>query len=583
MLRTLQRNFPYFGRKLSQIEFELSELRLRYSGLQVSSELELGHLKNRIQELEKENEFILVQLFQAQSELDRPSPDFLELKSQFEELKREKNKVEITFLEKENEVKVLQREVDSSVSRYADLIKADKLLQKEVEVLKSRIVELSDVEHAHQLLLRNYEVLEKDFQAALQKLQDVTNLNAKAKESELLVIEVENDRLLKNLHKTQEDLESLYLESEKNKNTANVFTDRWARLQQRLPSYVDFSNVRIDVKEISGQDQVVWSVSDYFKSGKSIDYLSFATVLVDGVSGIGILEGEFQKVFYPSLVIKSTTQRDLFLGFNYSQIQKIEAAINVMDAVLDSQWSIATLDQNFDQQFWRNSISMLIAEFRKLPALLRINLVKLKLEVQNIDYENLWLEFHDVAYGNFYAKKIELRIGAAMINPDGFSRYPKIEIPLVDGIEKPFSGWYAESSDTYGQKLEFRFDLDKQIMDMQAWSKLVPKDIGFCAALVSALPRVLSGLRDEKILIGRDWSTWIDFALGVVTILNKSRAPASVEIEEEKVAVNTLEIDYKMPGKTLDTVQSKPSAKKSLSITGLGKKIKKITVTTKKK
>jgi len=288
-------------------------------------------------------------------------------------------------------------------------------------------------------------------------------------------------------------------------------------------------------------------------------------------------------VFYPSLVGKSTVQRDLYLGFNHSQAQRIESAINVMASVLDFQWTTTSLDPNFDPQFWRHPISTLITDFRKLPVLLRINEVKLKLEVKNIDYENLWLELHDVAYGNFYAKKIELRVGASMVQPDGFSMYPKIEIPLVDGIEKPFSSWYAESSDTYGQKLEFRFDLSKKVMDLQSWAKLGAKDIGLCAALVNSLPKVLAGLRDEKIAIGREWSTWIEFASGAAKILNGSRAPVvAADPEEIKRRDDDPETLSDMPNKGLSKTKSKHVAKKTAPDARINKKVKKITVSSKK-
>jgi hypothetical protein len=117
--------------------------------------------------------------------------------------------------------------------------------------------------------------------------------------------------------------------------------------------------------------------------------------------------------------------------------------------------------------------------------------------------------------------KLELRLGAAMIQPDGFSRHPKLEFPLTDGKHKPFESWFAETQDDFGAKYELRFDLDKVAFDYTTWLKIAEKDRLFLEELITAVPSSLNRLKDKQVSVSRNWKIWIDFANELVQIFNK--------------------------------------------------------------
>ena len=105
-----------------------------------------------------------------------------------------------------------------------------------------------------------------------------------------------------------------------------------------------------------------------------------------------------------------------------------------------------------------------------------------------------------------------MRFSASLVKADGFSRFPKIEIPLVDGIHKPFASWYAESTDDLGDKFEIRFALDNNSFDLKVWNQLSTEDKSILTLLILYFPQILGRLSLDAELIGRQWADWMMLA-----------------------------------------------------------------------
>jgi putative heme iron utilization protein len=575
MLLTLRDKFPYFGHRLRKLKSDLAELQAKYAEDQHRAQSELSSISNKLIELERENEFVLVQLFQAQSDLDKPSAEAIALQEKIEEQKLKKNKLEIALIERENEVQALSRKIEEISKENLAFSEQYNRLEKINNDLQNKLTDFARTNESYELLKINYKQLEKDFLEKSNALKNDFELLISNKDEQFEGINKENDRLLFSLHKAQENLETVYMQTKTNEHEISLHRNRWERIGGRFPEYVDFSSAKVSIRELAGQEQVIWDVLHYSQSQQFIDSLPFVTLLINGIPGLSILDKEKPFILYPSMLSKSGSQLDQYSKLSYEHVSKLQAAINVVNFALSYRWTGMTLSKDFDGQFWYNSLKTLVQNFKSLPPVFRIGSVKLKLEVQNIDYEHLWLEMFDVSYGKFFAPKIEIRIGAASIEKNEFSKLPKIEIPLVDGIGKPFDSWYPESSDTFGQKLEFRFDLDGQVMDTVVWSKLATEDISLCMSMLQALPGVLMKLQDEKISTKRPWSVWIDFIEQTLTIISKARSSASKKTEEIP------EIYIESPIQTMK--ESKKLDSKTASKRVPAKKIKSITVTSKKK
>jgi hypothetical protein len=231
-------------------------------------------------------------------------------------------------------------------------------------------------------------------------------------------------------------------------------------------------------------------------------------------------------------------QADYFLAMSATEQRQLSAALSILAQLEANQWRGLEVPQELDLSFWKPSITQLIAQWKLLPVSLRFDQVKLKRELINTDYEHLWLELHGASYGKQSWKKLEVRLGAALIQPDGFSQFPKFEIPLIDGKHKPFESWFVESYDDSGAKFELRFSLEKGVFDTTALAKLSELDRSLVLRLVYGMPAALQKLEQQGVSIHRDWKTWQGFAIQATKALERSRKAANAS--PEKLGNSTL-------------------------------------------
>ena len=328
----------------------------------------------------------------------------------------------------------------------------------------------------------------------------------------------ENALLQIQIQQAQEELISYQRQIQGLQQESSALNARWSRLERRMPNYIDFGGLEVvQVDSIGVTPQIVWRVSDFFQAGLLLPQFYFRTSSRDGVAGIGLVNDlasiDAIPVLVPGNIASSPEQVELFRSYSTTEWQKINAALLVLEQLVNNKGlGLGEAIQGFDFGFWKQSLSSLITDIRRLPQLLRFERVKLKREIQNPDYEHLWLEFYGLEFGNYRKPKLEFRLGAAMIQPGAFSRFPKLEFPLVDGVHKPFESWFAESYDDHGGKYELRFSLDKQAFDLMNWLKLSPEDRLLLQSLILALPSSIASLAKDKVAIHRPWEQWADFA-----------------------------------------------------------------------
>jgi septal ring factor EnvC (AmiA/AmiB activator) len=337
----------------------------------------------------------------------------------------------------------------------------------------------------------------------------------------------ENELLLLQLMQAQEELVEYYEQKGEFEKLYLAYKARWERLEKRLPNYLDFGAIDIvNVDGLSDIPTITWQVKDFAQAGVALSEFSFVTTLQDGHPGLGLLKDGQPQAFVPKLLNTHKDHLATFLGLGTTEFRQLTAAITILEHLDAGNWQGFEFPAQFDLNFWRPSIQLLIAQLKTLPALLRYDEVHLKRELINPDYEHLWLEFRGLSMGATHLKKFEIRLGAALVQPHGFSHYPKFEIPLIDGKTKPFDSWYAESHDHSGAKLELRFALDKNVFDVAVWSKLSEADRALLSRLIYAMPDALKRLEAQKVAIHRPWATWVNFAAGAVQVLESSKPSA---------------------------------------------------------
>jgi hypothetical protein len=327
----------------------------------------------------------------------------------------------------------------------------------------------------------------------------------------------ENALLQIQIQQSQEELITYQRKMQTMQEESSALNARWSRLERRMPNYIDFGGLEVvQVDTIGVTPQILWRVSDFFQAGLLLPQFYFRTTSHDGMAGIGLVNDlssiETASVFIPGSIASSSDQVELFRSYTTTEWHKINSALLVLEQLISNKGiGLGVAIEGFDFSFWKQSLSSLISDIRRLPQLLRFERVKLKREIQNPDYEHLWLEFYDLEFGNYRKSKLEFRLGAAMIQPGSFSRFPKLEFPLVDGVHKPFESWFAESYDDHGGKFELRFSLDKQAFDVMNWLKLTTDDRLLLQSFILALPSSIASLVNDGVAIRRPWAQWSDF------------------------------------------------------------------------
>ena len=378
-------------------------------------------------------------------------------------------------------------------------------------------------------------------------------------------LDQENNFLLIQIRQNQDELEKLSIENKTNKDLNHSLNAKWHRLEKRFPSYIDYGGLEIiSVDGVAAIPKIIWKITDYSKAGFALPEFYFQTTLQNGQAGISIIDGgdevSSNQALIPVMLSQSQEQREIFIEYGLSEWNKISAACDVLEQLIINNGVGLGQAEGFDLSFWKSSLTTLIQSIQKLPKILRFDRVRLKRELVNPNYEHLWLEFYDVQLDAYRLPKLEMRFAAALVQSDGFSRFPKIEIPLVNGKDKPFESWYPESHDDQGAKLELRFALDKQVFDLGVFAKLGPSDQRLIQSFVYRLPAILTRLAKSKVSIHRQWQDWYDFA----------RATALVMQNQLNQARTLKEADVTKAAQTSAIAES--PAKKSISVVSVTKK-----------
>ena len=394
-----------------------------------------------------------------------------------------------------------------------------------------------------------------------------------ADESELLHLQ---------LLQTQDELEQCFNKINYFDNAYQILKARWSRMERRYPGYVDFSEIQlIEVDSSSEIPCIILQVKDYARDGIELPILAIKFGLQDGQPGICLIDntqedkGANKLLVAPGLFKTSSKHATHFLKLKSSEFGHLTAAIGILAQLDNTKWQAIKALESFDNTFWSSAIRQLVEQWKILPKVLRYGNIKLKRELINSDYEHLWLEFNELQYGNEVWKKIEIRIGASLIQPKGFSEHPKFEIPLIDSKFKPFKSWFAESHDDAGSKFELRFSLEKNIFDVPVLYKLSVEDRLFVVRLISLVPDALKDIEFQRISIHRPWADWIDFASKARKVLldfsnkNSKNSQPELVINTPKMMASK-EIDAKSIYKIISIpavkVQDKSKATRNQSV-----------------
>ena len=513
------------------------------------------------------------------------------LEKNITELKKSEDSLQKKLKDSEKEVVSLSKAKDKAITeskdaqqQLAEIVEKNKKLAKDSKAnYESFLAIKKDRELLNSQLKKIQEELEQEKAAKAKAVKEnnenfnnfkklkTLNQHAKKKiddqvqERELLLIQI--SELSEEQNSTALQLYTL--------STANkALESRLKRLMSKIPNYADFGGIEfVSQDSVSEVPQIIWKITDYSSGSVVLPEFYFRTSLEDGLAGIGIVQSLHEPIVGPTLVPqligKTAEQLDLFKSLGSEDWQQIKAAVEVLEQLLQTRGQSLQNGADFDFAFWQNSLASLVANIKRLPLMLRYKQVKLKRELQNPDYEHLWIELYDVEFGEFRSPKFELRLGASMIEVGGFSKHPKLEFPLINGKLKPFESWFAESSDDFGAKFELRFSLAEQVFDIGTFLKLSEADQRLMQALILVIPNILTQLARSKVSIHRKWDTWKAFAGDITKVFQlqiRATNPALQSTPKAPESVQTtVESPAKIPAATpTPATVSAPAMKQSI-------------------
>lgn len=138
----------------------------------------------------------------------------------------------------------------------------------------------------------------------------------------------------------------------------------------------------------------------------------------------------------------------------------------------------------------------------------------------NPDYEHLWFELQDAAYGESVWPVFQFRLGASNVRKGSFSKQPKLEFPLQESAPPQLENWFDESEDEHGPKLELRFDLRRGAFDTGVWGDLSPLDQQVLMGLLTDLPVWIADLYRAHPAAHRPASDWIELTHEMAELLH---------------------------------------------------------------
>ncbi|MGZ5535995.1 MAG: hypothetical protein ACXWFP_15755 [Methylobacter sp.] len=463
--------------------------------------------ETRLKDAEQENELLLLQLHQVQEELEAY---FLKHES----------------VQKQNEI--LQDEVAILTTAHSEQSKLAVVLQAEIDQLTK----------IHGDILAGHS----------QQQQDV--------ETRLKDAEQENDLLLLQLHQVQEELEHYFLQYQDKQRELQHTETRWQRMLQRNPDYCDYESIEVLPVENDEYNATIWRLKNLNAAGRSLPEIEFKTIIEQGVVGFVFFRNAGMLTRWPA---NAATQDELtiipigkddilqqrietLLDLATSDWNLLQALTRLLESILE-QPSYQAIPVGFNAEPLHAGLGRFREIIEKFPAIFRYDQVVLKREQVNPDYEHLWLRFDNVTFGSKGWPEFEFRLSCANVRPNHFGAYPKLEFP-EETCQAHFEGWFIESYDDFGAKLELRFALPES-MDMDVLQRISIGDRGFLSVLIVRLPAILIALQNNGVQLKRPWEDWIKMAKEMqrIYILRIAPQPTPTEIQvksgsEEPVLAN---------------------------------------------
>jgi len=504
-----------FDERKKQDEQELKTLRADNAKNIKEFNAQLALSEESLKSCTQENELLLLQLHQVQEELEHYFLKGTELQSLLDghiEAKATSDQEKLALIE----------QCDALNHELAALNQQSQLSSEQQQHIDN-LIQSAENHAQHQ------QITESHFQASTQ----------------------ENELLLLQLHQVQEELEHYFLQHQDKQNALKLEEIRWQRMLQRNPDYCDYESLKLLPEESGHVNALAWQFQNLHIASRSIPQLTFQTFTEQGLTGFVFSESTSKENIFTRWPLNSLNEDQLTLipcGEGELIVKRFETLINLstsdwafLQALIRMLLSILqqpqtlNLPTDVNVETYLEGLIAFQNIINKFPPILRYDQLTLKRSQVNHDYEHLWLNLDNLSFGDKHLPAFNFRLSCANVGPNRFGGYPKLEFPETTE-SCIFEGWFIESYDDFGGKLELRFALPKA-MDIEVWQRLSDNDRDFLFALLMSLPNMLGILQNSTTQIKRPWADWLNMIKDMQAILEQQRTPkALVSAEPEPIA-----------------------------------------------
>ena len=437
---------------------------------------------------------------------------------------RQKN-IEKLTVDRENEQKTAAGQRQQLEKKLQALEKTSAEQRAQLEQ-RAQSLEKTASEQRKQLEQQTVQ-LKQQIQALQKQTQSLSNEKGTLSK-ELEDARQEGELLLTQLHQVQEELEHYFLEHQKIKQEKQAQDKRLQRMLQRISTYCDYASLQVAAGDVAGV--LNWRIEGLETAGRQIECLECSTQLLDNTATLRFKPGAplplchwTGKADPEGILIAPALEgaREDLASLAPSDLQLLQNLAGVFQQALSTPASLA-LPADYPASDLQRAFAEWPDQLAKLPTALRFDRVTLRNNQVNPDYEHIWFAIENLMLGQQHWAHFEFRLSCANVRPRRFGTHPKLEFPQETG-QAPLPGWFDESYDDFGSKLELRFALP-EAMDVQVWGELGDTDRRFMVALLDALPGLLNALEAGGTQLSRAWKDWHDLAENARRIL-EIRAP----------------------------------------------------------
>jgi len=481
---------------------------------------------------------------QGQSELATLTKERDEERLKAAILRKDSDTLRNTLIQREQALEKSETDLRTATRNVTDQSNLAAKFRQEAEELRSNLSQQKQTLQRHQ--------------DALQEAEQTVEIAVRQRDEEKGQAEkLQRDRelILARLDQVQEELERQFNQNRQLRKANADYDRRWEKLNRRYPDYLDLESIEIlESTRTESAAVIQWRINGVFIGKRLIPQFDLATLLVGGSIAMLLQRQPEQGANGPLLSwpLEAAEQNHIILQPKGPE-EDLRQRLSILQGLSTTDWrlvnalcptlagflraKLASLPPELGAEKWIEQFTALRDQFRSIPVGWRYDGVILRRQALHPDYEHLWFRLENVQFGDRHWPRFEFRLAASLIQPGGFSEYPKLEFPAPDEGPAQFDNWFAETDDELGPRYELRFALADQAMDMAVFNRLSTTDQLQLISILVNLPAMLTKLENSGVKLARPWADWQQIVVGMIDVLRHNLAlshaapPPVTEIE----------------------------------------------------